>query len=278
MPCCAKSWWIGLLAPCIASLAVMFSFIGNFWCETVQFATNGDWVGTVEFTPSDIQIGPWNQKDTVLVSRTNIDGSTYYFVRDICTDFSGPVDIDAKWKTVRAFSIMTPIIGGLLACVLFFTNCSYYLSEATWKNVIILFLVLLPLFQGLSFLLLNSNACANNPLLSANPSPDTITNDTWSEWVRTAYPDTECSWDVGMTANVVSTVLYFVTALFMIYTGVPTRPPQEPPQTQEVTYERQVGPDGTVKVVEAKVVKGTAVSTPASPTGDGNELEAAVVQ
>jgi hypothetical protein len=260
--------WIGFIAPCIAAFAVMLSCIGSFFCETVQFTADGEWVGNFDFEPTDIQLGPWSQKDTVLVPR-NVGGETYYFVRDVCTSYSGPVDVDSKWKTVRAFSIMTPIFGGLLAFVLLMNNCTYYLSVSTWKNVLVLFLIILPLFQGLSFLLLNSNACAVNPLLSANPTPDSISTENWTEWIKTAYPDDECSWDVGMTLNVCSTVLYFSTGCCMLYVGVPTRAPQAPPETQQVTYERQVAPDGTVKVVETNVVKGTTVpsETTVDPAG-----------
>ena len=244
----------------------MFSFIGSFFCETVKFSASGEWVGTIDFTPTDVHIGPWSQKDTVLVSRTNLAGDTYYYVRDVCVSLSGQVDVDSKWKTVRAFSIMTPIIGGLLAFFILLGNCSYYFSESTWKKMMIIFAVILPLFQGLSFLLLNSNACAINPLLSSNPSQETITNDQWAEWVNLLYPDSECSWDVGMTMNVLATSFYFVTACCMFYTGVPTRPPQPPPETQAVTYERTVGPDGTVTVAQTNVVKGTAVPAAATTT------------
>lgn len=253
-----QRFWFGFAAPVLAMFAVMFSLIGSFFCETVKFSPTGEWVGTVDFTPTDVQLSPWSQKDTVLVSRTDLSGDTYYFVRDICVNFSGQVDIDSKWKAVRAFSIMTPIIGGFVSFFILLTNCTYYLSASTWKNVMILFGVFLPIFQGLSFLLLNSNACAINPLLSSNPSPETVTNDTWVEWINLLYPE-ECSWDVGMTMNVVATVFYFLTACCMLYTGVPTRPPQPPPETQEVTYERKVGPDGTVTVAQTNVVKGTAV-------------------
>lgn len=238
----------------------MFSFIGSFFCETVKFTASGQWNGTIDFTPTDIHIGPWSQKDTVLVSRTNLAGDTYYYVRDVCINFgSDQVDIDSKWKAVRAFSIMTPIIGGLLAFFILLSNCTYYLSASTWKNVIIIVGVILPIFQGLSFLLLNSNACAINPLLSSNPSQETISNDQWSEWIKLLYPDEDCSWDIGMTMNVLSTLFYFIAACCMYYTGVPTQPPQPPPETQEVTYERTVGPDGTVTVAQTNVVKGTAV-------------------
>jgi hypothetical protein len=243
----------------------MLSCIGSFFCETVQFTADGEWVGDFDFEPKDIQLGPWTQKDTVLVSR-NVGGETYYFVRDVCTSYSGSVDVDSKWKAVRAFSIMTPIIGGLLAFLLLMNNCTYYLSLRTWTNVMVLFLTIMPLFQGLSFLLLKSNACAVNPLLSANPSPDSVSAETWTQWIKTAYPDEKCSWDVGMTLNVISTILYFSTACCMYFVGVPTRPPQAPPETQEVTYERQVAPDGTVKVVETNIVKGTAV--PAETNAD----------
>jgi hypothetical protein len=253
------------MSPCLASLAFMFSLVGSFWCQSIVFSTDGTWPGTIDFVPSDFKLGPWYQQETVLQSRTNIDGMTNYFVRDVCSDFSGSVDIDSKWKAVRAFSIITPILAGLLTGLLFFNNCSYYLSERSWNIVMLMFLILIPLFQGLSFLLLDSNACNLNPLLNANPSPDTVDASTWVEWISAAYPNGDCSWDTGMSLNVAATVLYFVTALCMKWAGNPRPPPVEPPQTQEVTYERQVAPDGTVKVVEANVIKGTAVPAAAPP-------------
>lgn len=244
-------------------LAFMLSSISSFWCESVSFklADNTTYApNQISFIPEEVKVGPWSQMETEVATYNAGNGQVIVQVRNVCRDFADGTDIDAKWKTVRAFSIITLVVGGLLAVLLLFTNCSYYLSEKSWNIVMIHFLVVLPLYQGLTFLLLNSNACSVNPLFG-EPPPTSVSADVWNNFLSTVYEE-DCSWSSGMTCNVIATVLWFLTGVAMKISGVPTAPPREPAEIQQVTYERTVAPDGSAIVTETGVVKGTAVPPP----------------
>ena len=241
-------------------MAVMCSFISSFWCESIKFEATGVYnASVISGTPKDVQVGAWYTKGTEVI-QVGTGSDATFFVREVCNSYSNDIEIDAKWKTVRAFSIMAPIIGSIAAVFVLFANCLYFFNAKTWKSMAMLFIVILTLFQGLTFLLLNSNACSENPLLAEAP-PSGFAQDAWISFIDTAYKQ-DCTWDAGMTTNVVAVVSWFLTGVAMLAVGVPTRPPLEPAETQEVTYEKTIGPDGTTTVAETGVIKGTAVPPP----------------
>lgn len=264
------SLW-GLIPFVTALTAVLLACVAVGLCNTIQFGLmntgdedapiNNQSNGTT-FEPSSVHLGPWSVQGTELVSVNIGNGQVRYLVRQVCRYFPDDTDIDANWKVVRAFSIMTPIIGALMAILILFSNCTYYLSPAGWKKASFMFLVILPIFQGLSFLLLESNACSSNPVLGvAPPSPITTDVNTWIALLNSVY-ESDCTWSKGMGCNVAATVLFFVTGALMLALGTPTAPPTPPPETQAVTYERKQNTDGTVTVAQTNVVKGTAVVPP----------------
>ena len=235
---------LGLIPIGLACFAFICCFINNFWCDSIQFAVSES-ADTPNLQP--VSLGPWNLQKTEVTTISN-GGETRVFVRDVCVQLPDEVEIDSKWKAVRAFSIIVPIVGGLATVAVFLTNCTYFMSDALWKSIGILFAVVLTLFQGLTFLLLDSNACSMNPLEAISPT---------SEWDE-IYSD-ECEWSSASSANVVSVVGWFLAGLGMLALGAPKRPPRAPAETQTVTYNRTVNADGTTAVVETNVVKGTAV-------------------
>jgi hypothetical protein len=82
----------------------------------------------------------------------------------------------------------------------------------------------------------------------------------------------DCQWGQGLTANVVSTVLWFLTGATMLVMGVPERQARPPPETQTVTYQQTTNADGTVTVAETAVVKGIAVETGLEKDQDGPQV------
>jgi hypothetical protein len=112
-------------------------------------------------------------------------------------------------------------------------------------------MILLAPFQGLLFLLFQSNACQENPVV-ANIE---------EAFARVDLYEAECSWDAGSTANVFSVFLWFAAGVLLLVMGAPQWPEQPPVETQAVTYEQTVNPDGTTSVKEVAVVKGTAISS-----------------
>jgi len=248
---------LGLIPICLACFAFICCFINNFWCDSIQFSVSES-AATPNLSP--ISLGPWYLQKTEVTTFTS-GGDTRVFVRDVCVQLPGAVEIDSKWKAVRAFSIIVPVVGGLATVAVFLTNCLYFMSDALWKSIGILFAVVLTLFQGLTFLLLDSNACSTNPLQAIDPS---------SAWDG-IYSD-ECEWSSASSANVVSVVCWFLAGLGMLAMGgAPKRPPRAPAETQTVTYERTVNADGTTAVVETNVVKGTAVPPAQQPLSPQDE-------
>jgi hypothetical protein len=200
-----------------------------------------------------LYFGPWYQRETVITT-VDTGGETKIFIHDICTKLSDGVDIDSKWKTARAFSVMAPLFGGLLSIILWIAPCmGRFQDDKVWKQIAMLYCVIITLFQGLTFLIfMDGSACdANTPLYgSSNSDTDAL--------LEEVYPD-GCEWGGGSTANAVSTGLWFLTGVAMIILGAPKEEPRPPPETQEVTYQRTENPDGSHTVNEVNVIKGTAL-------------------
>ena len=226
-----------------ASLAFVTSFLFSFWCESVKFIPDP----SQNVSVPDLHFGPWYQRKQETVE-DSVGGDPRYFIQNKCVEYPGNFGVDSSWKTARAFSVMAPIIGGLGAFVLWLAPCLYFMNEATWRLLAIIFIVVVTLFQGLTFLFFKSDACKDNLVVDQF---ETLGD-------GNLYPD-ECEWDEGSTANVLSVVLFFLTGVTMLILGAPVRPPRPPPETQTVTYQRTELPDGGHTVTEVKVVKGTAV-------------------
>ena len=177
---------------------------------------------------------------------------TRIVTRKNCIDWQHDPTIDSKWKTVKAFTIISAILGGFLTIPLWFTPClAGRISENTWRAVAIAFTVVLTLFQGLTFLIFKSNACNSNAAVN-----------NIHESLNLLFYEEECDWDSGSTANVIAVICWFLTGIFMLFTGPPQSPERAPPQTQTVTYQQEINEDGTQTVTETKVVKGEAIPAP----------------
>jgi hypothetical protein len=246
--------------PVIASFAAMTSALASFWCQTIKFTplvpNNSN--GNITIVSDPVQVGMWYRQET---QWNTING--YLISRSVCVDYASQSDIDSPWKTARAFSIMSLVIGGLITVLLWLTPCLMSISLAHWQLCIVL-LILVTLFQGLTFMIFQSDLCSDNSIaLTGLPSQS-----------QNLFED-ECEWDDGTTANVISTVLWFLTALFMMYLKGPPSPPPVPTTTevQHVTYEQSSLPEGGgTAVTKQAVVKGTAVLTtgPGATSTNGN--------
>jgi hypothetical protein len=224
-----------LLPAVLASFAFMLSFVSSFWCESIKFTA----LERSEDLPT-IRAGIWYLQDT---EEQEIAGK--FVVREVCVDYPSGTDLDSKWKTARAFTIITPVIGGILTVVLWIAPCLYFLDDSKWRSIAFLFIVVITFFQGLTFIFFQSVACTDSPILVYLGA--------------TALYDNECEWDSGSTANVFSTVLWFCAGHAMMWLGAPQRPERPPVETQTVTYQKTENPEGGTTVVEVNVVKGTAV-------------------
>ena len=218
----------------IATIALVLSFVSNIWCETIKFTPEVGNLPTRSF-------GPFYSKE-IVTTQISSGGSTYLAVGQACISYAGGIDKDSKWKTTQAFAIIACIFGGVAVFWTWLAPCLYF-GSSTWKCVGMTF-IFCSIFQGLTLLFLQSNACKNNSSFQD------------SEF----YPD-ECSWDWGTSTNISAVVLWFVAGALML-SVIPnaTRPERPPPETQTVTYTQTMNPDGTTTVTETNVVKGTYIA------------------
>ena len=245
----------------LAGIAVLCSFVGNFYCDSIRFPTL-DGVNTDDSTVTfeAIELGPWYWKQTQTTEVNTADG-VRVLVKDVCTNLPSGTPIDARWKTVRACSILVAVVGGLALAAVAFNNCLYFLSNAQWKSLAVTFGLICTVLEGLTMWIFASNACSENPLqFQEDPSNSGL--DTWD-----SVYESDCVWSGGSTANVIAVLSFLATGLVMVYMGAPQRPPPVPVETQAVTYTQTVDPTtGTATVTETQVVKGVALPSPVTTT------------
>ena len=178
-------------------------------------------------------------------------------ILESCYNYPEGTNFDAQWRSAKAFSTMALIIGGVVTFWALLAGCLYP-SSGAYKAGGLAYLACC-LFQGLSLLLLSSNACHDNNVLAAVEG---------TEGVNAAFPES-CSMAAGGSCAIAGTVLWFTAALAALWVKPPVRSPITV-ETQDVTYTKTTGPDG-MAVVSEQVVKGEPV-----PVGEVGKEEQAV--
>ncbi|KAL7567053.1 hypothetical protein ACA910_002780 [Epithemia clementina (nom. ined.)] len=177
---------------------------------------------------------------TVIQDAYVSSGTFYVTTRDECVEWGD--DEDNKWKFVKAITVITPVIGGILSCMLCLTPCASKIIGKFWHCMALTYIVVLTMIQGLAFLIFQSTACEDNPTvralteqvenliimqvpglsgrsdieLAAISSRDTLSIDLSSfVW------KTDCSWDKGSSFNVAAVVCWFLAGAAMLTIGAP---------------------------------------------------------
>lgn len=231
------------LPACFACVAIIFGTAANFVCETVKFPQeegNRDAV---------LYASPWNFRTK---GAFEVNGNVWVY--NTCQYYNSLEDesgfdfaVDAKTRTVRAFSIMTPIIGGLMLLMACLGPCRT-VSPSTWKCLGYI-LVVMGIFQGLTLMVQSSSICNNNPVLQYLEA-------TASDFAAT-FPD-GCEMASGFVLNIVAVICWILAGALAIMGPSPVVFASEPPQQQSVTYTQNA--DGTVGETNVTIVKGTDVS------------------
>ncbi|KAL9188860.1 hypothetical protein ACHAXT_011350 [Thalassiosira profunda] len=180
---------------CITAFFLMF--IGALRCDFVKFTDTSD----VFADPPSLQFGMWRWQSYTVA--TNFDGT---FIFESCVGYPEYQDVDATWKTAQAFSIMTFIMGFIVlifSCVFACTIDAEAENVSKQMWVPVLYLVT-GLFQGLSLLLLSSNACNDNLVVKRADAESLAT-----------FPDT-CSLNTGANLIISATVFWFCAAFAAI--------------------------------------------------------------
>ncbi len=223
-------FWLYSFPAIFAVAACTCSALFTFFCESVQVESTDASLPTVEF-------GLYTTKRYYIQEFPDND----YKVKTGCFYFDEEYPFDSEWKTARAFGVMTITLGGLAIIVSIFGPCCFPISDSMWKAMAGLYMVILPLFQGLTFLMLRSELCSENSQIF--------------DFMEVAYGG--CQWNGGSTANVCGIILWFLAGAAMLFAGAPVRETSKPAETQEVIYEQT---EETGAVTEVGVLKGTAVA------------------
>ena len=170
------------------------SVVSVSWCEFANF--------TLAFpNEREVSFGAWRYNSFVLVQ--NVDTGNIWKV-ETCETYPDYVSLDGYWKASRAFGIIAPVLGVIVAGSMV---CLPGLGKASGS----LFLIV-SLCQGLTFLLLKSDICDidTNPIFRlVNSTVET------SALVK----DDSCEIGSSATMSIVATVLWFLAALPPLFTG-----------------------------------------------------------
>ena len=134
--------------------------------------------------------------------KTAVEGTV---VLETCNRYPDGTSIDTNWKSARAFSTMTLIIGGIVTFISLL-SCIINPSSTAYKAGGMLFL-LCCLFQGLSLLMLDSNACKNNIVVDNLEAQFNSENSNQLQFNET------CSMGQGAKCAIAATIFWFVAGV-----------------------------------------------------------------
>lgn len=186
-----------------AVVAITCSLLSSFWCEMVEFHSVS--IFGKQSGPN-LQFGLWGKRTVdFYVDNSSTNGQATIYAKDKCTKYETNENMDTKWKTARAFSIISPVLGVLS------TGAGLVTSDSNHIRMIGIFLmVFVTLFQGLTLLVFRSNLCERLPLLDESPL--------YYALLVLLYPNS-CVMAGGTIANIVSIIFWFLTGVTMIVFG-----------------------------------------------------------
>lgn len=198
-----------------ALTAFSLSFLGAVQCNAIKFISTS---GFEE--PVTVQFGFTSHEDVSFFYSAEED---YRYVVKSCVDYSPEVDIDTKWKAATAFSILPLCLGGFSFLWMVAEQCSL---NPHWFDCVVYLLAFF--FQGLSLLLLDSNACKNNSVIQA------ISDAPYHDGVT--FPE-RCSISTGMKCIISAIVFWFLAALTSVDTYMAKRKREDAPLTEPLIEE-----------------------------------------
>jgi hypothetical protein len=239
-----------------------------FYCQTVSFDMGGQ-LPTATSTSRDdektlLYAGIFGyqdpQKPYSCLSYDNLVESQGRQEND------GVVIVDPKWKAIKVISVFSLFVGSVLTVVSILLPCratTIQQDRCRWNVVGVVLLAVLAVSQFVTIVVLRKSYICNfhrNPAVqfyhynpdhdggSVNGTDNNNNND----------DDDQCHWAAGLVLLVVASAAFALAgiAVFLLPTPSSSWVSEEPRQTQQVTYERTVHPDGTVTVEKVQVVIG----------------------
>lgn len=288
---------IAILPAVVATLGIGSSILSTVWCEAIKFAPDtsdapdfltGQTRSVMPDGFATWKFGLYYHSQIEEIQVTSV-GESILRVTDSCVYYADDVDMDAAWKTARAFAVIAPVVAGIFAIGLYMAPCCIFYTKATWNTMACFFCFVIPALQSITLLFLTSDACKANPVIESRISQfvqsmsdttistteapagnatgvnattaetedlDVIADSRAEEALRGIYAS-DCEWDWGMYGNLLSLILFFVCGVIMLAMGAPTRPPPKEPEIQTIEYEQKVDDAGEEVVQEVDVTKET---------------------
>lgn len=161
----------------MATVAIAASLLSTIWCEAIVFkprdrgTTNPalDDLVTSDDGFTNLKFGLYYYSKIQEITEETQE-QEWFSVTQSCTYYGSDVNMDAAWKTARAFALIAPIVGGILALSLFMSPCCIFFTRPSWNKLAFMFLLVVPAFQSLTLLILTSNACQDNPVIDSRLS------------------------------------------------------------------------------------------------------------
>lgn len=192
----------------IAATAFFTSYLGNFYCNNIQFVPDVEFADLDLYSPRPQSFGLWTYRQQKVVDRR--DGEAFY--AESCAGYPSGTEFDSDWRLARAFSLLSVFSAGFL--ILWQLCAPFLLFDANyWRWAMVLF-SFIGVCQGMTLKFLVSDGCWDNPLLPQLSSHPDI------------YEES-CSWDWGTRASLASTILYFLTVLSLLFIPAPGLRPNE---------------------------------------------------
>ncbi|KAL7472142.1 hypothetical protein ACHAXS_012457, partial [Conticribra weissflogii] len=192
---------LSLTSILFGAIALVLSWIGNLNCQFLKFTTQN----TNE--SHAIQFGIWFFQ--YWTAATSIDGT---FIFETChhypsqTSSGEPIDLDAQWKTARAFSILTFLFGISLFLYNIFLSCRTPTQRLFTSPFEGMGYLLASFCSGMTLILLDSKLCTDNIMMDG---------------VKAAYPDIDwtetCSISKGARSVISATVIYFLAGVASLH-------------------------------------------------------------
>lgn len=221
-------------------------------CSSIKFELEGD-----HDSLTDLHFGPFYQEEVRYVDSPV--GGGYKVEQRSCVDWETDSNTDASLKFVRSMAVIVPLVGGLLAILLWFRLClRNRISERTWKIIALIYILMVAPCQGLTFLIFKSNACRDNPVVA-------MIEDDLNQ--VDLYPE-KCAWNEGSTANVFSVFLWFAAGLSLLFLRVPEPSILSDPETLATTSPQTTSPKDPTEesVKESNDLEGKGKSLTSSKT------------
>uniref|UniRef100_A0A7S2K978 Uncharacterized protein n=1 Tax=Leptocylindrus danicus TaxID=163516 RepID=A0A7S2K978_9STRA len=224
--CCGmpSSTW-SFLPSIFVTVAFILSVCAHAVCDFTERTVTLELNGTMN---SGAVITAQNQ--TFLSFSRGVGFWSYEGVGDyqgICLQYPDNFDRDSAWKAGQAFGVMSSVIGGLTMIALWFASCVPF-SETAFRmcGAILIFVTL---FEGLTFLLLDSSQLCKDFVLIDGMNPFSV----------------ECTMARGMRLGISAVVFWFISSVGCCSFSPPEVPPDRPARRQKTTVEEITHPDGT---------------------------------